>query len=357
MFITIAEEGTYIPYIKDDNEVDYQSSKLVVGETEIPLQKEQNSTFLSGKEYSFKKGTYKAEYRLVPRNLLTTKESFILDSEGRSSESRIPIKSLNDYTADYKLSFLYRVIQGEPPQIFISDNASFQGGITPQRILDRELTDTVDGKWRLFEAFFKPKIGTTKAVLHIALHENREGGKSSIEIRNVSLTKIVTPVVVFVKDKQKILETPRIVFRQINPTVYIVKVKDAHSPFFLSFSEGFDRGWNMYIQNAEDKKAQTSHPIVARYFDGTVEEEKYGGGLGLSEISETFFQYTHDQNQVPINGFGNGWFVDKTGSYTMRLVFSPQKYTVIGTFISAVGFFGGLLLLVILFIRNKKKEK
>ena len=97
-------------------------------------------------------------------------------------------------------------------------------------------------------------------------------------------------------DQAKLAEPPTITFQEINPTKYEVEVENATQPFFLVFSESYDKGWVASI-------------------DG---------------------QQIPDQYHFTANGYANGWYINKTGTYTITLEFWPQKLFYVGSAISIV---------------------
>jgi len=82
-------------------------------------------------------------------------------------------------------------------------------------------------------------------------------------------------------------------YREINPTQYTLQVNSSN-PYYLVFSEAYDKGWVASI-------------------DG-------------KEISA--------QEHFTANGFANCWYVNKTGSYTITLEFTPQKLFYVGAVVS-----------------------
>jgi hypothetical protein len=87
------------------------------------------------------------------------------------------------------------------------------------------------------------------------------------------------------------------IFEEIDPTRYIVQV-NASQPFFLVFSESYDKDWIAYV-------------------DG---------------------QQIPNEYHFTANGFANGWYINKTGTYTITLEFWPQKLFYIGSAISITTF-------------------
>ena len=77
---------------------------------------------------------------------------------------------------------------------------------------------------------------------------------------------------------------PRIAFKEINPTDYEIKVYSASAPFALLFKQNYNTGWLLSYNTGN---------IVGTHFEG--------------------------------DGYANAWIVNKTGNYTLSLVFSPEK--------------------------------
>jgi hypothetical protein len=97
---------------------------------------------------------------------------------------------------------------------------------------------------------------------------------------------------------------PRIEFRKINPTKYVVYV-NASEPFFLVFSESYHPQWKAYIGKVRWFEALYKKPIS---------EEKHVLG----------------------NGYANTWYIDKTGEYEITLYFLPQNLFYVGLIISGM---------------------
>jgi hypothetical protein len=100
-------------------------------------------------------------------------------------------------------------------------------------------------------------------------------------------------------------------FDQINPTKYIVHV-DTSLPFFLIFSQSFNNGWVASI-------------------DG---------------------QQIPDQYHFTANGYANGWYINKTGRYTITLEFTPQNLFYAGAALSITT----LIICTVYVSRNKIKS-
>jgi hypothetical protein len=86
-------------------------------------------------------------------------------------------------------------------------------------------------------------------------------------------------------------------YEEINPTQYTVHI-NASEPFYLVFSETYDNDW-------------------------------------VASISG---QQIPDQYHFTANGYANGWYVNRTGAYTITLEYWPQNLFYIGGAISATAF-------------------
>ena len=88
-----------------------------------------------------------------------------------------------------------------------------------------------------------------------------------------------------------------VAYEKINPTRYVVQV-NASKPFFLVFSESYNKDWIAYI---EGEQIPNEYHYIA-------------------------------------NGFANSWYINKTGSYVITLEFWPQKLFYLGATISITTF-------------------
>ncbi len=84
-----------------------------------------------------------------------------------------------------------------------------------------------------------------------------------------------------------------VMYEEINPTQYTVHV-NASQPFYLIFSQSYDNGWVATING----------------------------------------QQISDEYHFTANGYANGWYINKTGAYTITLEFTPQNLFYAGAAIS-----------------------
>jgi len=83
-------------------------------------------------------------------------------------------------------------------------------------------------------------------------------------------------------------------YLKIDPTNYKVHIVNEGGPFILSFSEAYEKGWVAYYEDY------------------------------------------HEIRSFPINGMINGFYVDRTGSFTMDIQYKPQGFFWLGMAISII---------------------
>lgn len=93
-------------------------------------------------------------------------------------------------------------------------------------------------------------------------------------------------------------------YNRLNPTQYIVNVTTS-APFYLVFSDSYDKGWIASING---------------------------------ETIPNAYHFT-------ANGYANGWYLNKTGTYSVNLQFAPQNYLYAGAAISILS-----LIIIILYL-------
>jgi hypothetical protein len=97
-------------------------------------------------------------------------------------------------------------------------------------------------------------------------------------------------------------------FEQINPTKYNVYVTSS-KPFYIVFSNSYDKGWTATING----------------------------------------QQIPDQYHFTANGYANGWYINKTETYTITFEFKPQNLFYEGAAVSIVS----LIICIIYLSKNK----
>lgn len=241
----------------------------------------------------------------------TTGSEIIKFSYGEKKSFPIP-----DYNYQYRyvIKFEYKIDEGKGPDIILvqdNDRRNNEGNMV--RVL-RDILNG-DGEWHDFEYSFTPNLDAKEASINFQLlaYNARE---NIFQIRDFSVDKIFNPQVFLRQNtNNEYLSMTDVVFKKINSTKYTVQVTNANDPYILSFGESFDKEWKAYI--SDDKKLIT------------------------------------ENNHLKINGYANGWFIDKEGNYDIIIEYWPQKVFHIGLLISGVS----MTILILVFLFTKKNGK
>ncbi|HSA74420.1 MAG TPA: hypothetical protein VLD84_10755, partial [Nitrososphaeraceae archaeon] len=108
-------------------------------------------------------------------------------------------------------------------------------------------------------------------------------------------------------------------YKKINPTKHILNIENATRPYMISFAESYDPLWRAYTIVDENNNDNS-------------------GSSGNSIITKT----------VPLYSVINGFYVNKTGDYSLIIEYQPQKWFIQGakiSIISLVVMLAGFLLL------------
>jgi len=192
-------------------------------------------------------------------------------------------------------------------------------------------------------------------------------------------------------------QPPKIDFKKINPTRYLVDVKDANGPFTLVFSESFHDGWKAYIRRSAGTSRQSAVGRDQLAVDGqqsAVSSQQSGVktvDYRLSNIDEPWSalwsawrdrgERVEVKDHFVVNGYANGWIVDPSAvgsqqsavggrqsegqsavrgtvgsrqSFEIVLEYKPQRLFEIGLMISGLTLLGCMGFLGYDFVRRRK---
>jgi hypothetical protein len=134
---------------------------------------------------------------------------------------------------------------------------------------------------------------------------------------------------------------PQIVFQEINPTHYQVRIENATHPFFLVFSESYDPEWKAYIQNSDIRFGN----IIANYSNVGVQEANSTTGFSPGDTGYLFEKSLPDNEHYMVNGYANAWYIDpakiskdQNGTFEITLFYQPQSFYYLGITISGATF-------------------
>jgi hypothetical protein len=137
-------------------------------------------------------------------------------------------------------------------------------------------------------------------------------------LATMNITQIVKPELYSYTQTNVKGTTPNIIYHEINPTHYEIDVHNATNPYVLSFADRFSRLWELY--------------------------------QGKDKVDTHFI----------LDGYANGWVIDKKGDYHFSLIFTSQKIfqiSYITTFVSVSILLLYVVIRLITLIKNEKNKK
>lgn len=218
----------------------------------------------------------------------------------------------------YFVTFDYKILHGKPNAAIAEQG---RNGYVWNLYLNQNVV------WNSLNYVFVPSPDTKSANLEF-FPTGFETTGAIIEIKNLKVIKAYIPEVFISRHVSPVVKigSPKISFSKLNKTAYNVNIGNANEPFLLVFGEAYSEGWRAYIV----ENSQTYNFL------------------------RTFFSKPISQvNHYPLNGYSNGWLVNKRGNYSIIVEYFPQKIFYIGIGISMISF-GAI---IILWIRRRKYEQ
>ncbi|MBE9528427.1 MAG: hypothetical protein IME99_04235, partial [Proteobacteria bacterium] len=147
-------------------------------------------------------------------------------------------------------------------------------------------------------------------------------------------------------------EPPGIAFKKVNPTRYVVDIKEAMGAFTLVFNESFNEGWKAYVrlgQATSESEANEAGREDSKSEPWSALLSAWGDSGKRIEIEDHFV----------VNGYANGWRVPVMQSggqvlepgvegmqdFIIILEYKPQRLFEIGLLITVTALFGCLIYL------------
>jgi len=222
---------------------------------------------------------------------------------------KMPIKNFNP-KEKYFVGFDYKISQGR-------SNASIIEMTKGEPHIWNLLLNQ-NSIWNSFSSILEPNRDAESVSLEF-YPTGFETTGAIIQVKNIKIISIYDPEVFVSKNviPSIVAKSPKMSFSRLNPTMYRVNIENSTSPFVLAFGESYNKGWRAYI--AED------------FFQT----------LFLKPIPET--------QHYTLNGYSNGWLIDKKGHFTIIVEYFPQKIFYAGLAISGVS----LLIIILTCLRRK----
>lgn len=158
---------------------------------------------------------------------------------------------------------------------------------------------------------FESKITTSNQTKSILISICPPSGKvSDLSLSNVVFREFLTPTALLVSNRREDLITPEIKVNENSKTNFDVNINEAKNSFLLVMNNEFNSNWQL------------------SYEDGSI-----------------------NSKHIRVNGFANGWIIEKPGTYNLKINYKPQKYFYIGLLITIF-----YMILVVIYIFRKRDE-
>lgn len=196
----------------------------------------------------------------------------------------------------YGISFRARSFQGRVPTFLIWENytdslgPSFDEVYGPfdagkQETAFSQVDLPVGSSWQDFDFVFTPHSYAQSVGLSFTSSDGMTDVLDDVKVQRVFDNPLILKNL---SEERQPLSVPQISFKKVSPVKYEVEVVGAEEPFWLIFSEAFHPGWASSVEG----------------------------------------------EHLMVNGFANGWWIDKTGDYKITLFFEPQRIYYFGVGVS-----------------------
>ncbi len=263
------------------------------------------------------------------------KEINLISGDQSNSQAVFPLLPFDPFVS-YKISFDYWIKRGRVVSVLAEyDNDVLVDGKRKYSFEQRFGNDGYDNYYKSNSFYLTPRGGSSEMRIVFRVdpfNDCRDTGvpfsptckddsykksfnkPTEVVIKNIRIARVSSPQLYLISSSPRsVLSLPQISFDKLDPATYDVRVTGATNPFVLILSQLYNSGWE------------------AKFSDGTkIETEKH----------------------FSVNGYANGWIVDKTGDFQLRLRFLSQDLLDKGKLISFAFLGFELLVVIILKIRE-----
>ena len=180
---------------------------------------------------------------------------------------------------------------------------------------------------------------------------------SSIQEKNLKVEMIYEPEVILKRVKMENQSIPSISFIRLNPTKYKARVEGAKNPYLLVFSESYQEGWKIYLNNRTTDNYEYNS-IISSYFNDRVKEYSHKSSfLEKVNLDNWKKNLAINSQHLMINGYANSWYIkpeDVGGreDYEIIIEFLPQRPYSMGLVVSMIILASCLGLTIFSFIKK-----
>lgn len=153
-----------------------------------------------------------------------------------------------DPMQNYLIQLKYRQIYGNNASAVI-----FQGN---KNTLLKAQTERLPNypEWNSFSFYYEPVRSASEMKVALVAPFTADPLGTKVFYDDVSVYKIFSNRLIFVKDAPKDLVAPSVEYKKINPTRYTGKVKGSSGSHLIVFSENYSKDWEMAVYDMGGKK-------------------------------------------------------------------------------------------------------
>lgn len=200
--------------------------------------------------------------------------------------------------------------------------------------------------------YFKQELKLDRGVHYLELDNNE-----SFHVKNIFLSPAIQKTN-YSAIKQNEKQMPEIAFEKVSPAYYKVKIKQAAQPFWLVFSENFNRQWKVYLeQRIEENTVSRTDKIAAVYLKIKVLEYMHVHNHSFKKIKYLFKQPL-DVDHLVANGYANGWYIDTKKlnlpeEFSLTILFWPEIIFWLTGWISSLIILTSIISSAVILVRKK----
>ncbi|HUD43913.1 MAG TPA: hypothetical protein VMR41_00010 [Patescibacteria group bacterium] len=344
--IAVPENGKYALSITTQDYSPFYKTTNIDGKIDTTTSfsvNKSNQSFTDLGTFYFTKGDHQVDIQIPESTNLLSKNTLKVSTGKGMSDTvyKLKVNNYNPYDR-YNLSFDYKIESGNPVQAsFVADTDLLADNkVINDNLLSANYTG-YKNQWYHYETqvtpsqishagyvvFFETPLNNCMKNSGILAsnkcndknYSDKFNESSSAEIKNISFTRNDLGSIFLTQSREinDVLKEPKISFIENNPARYFINVQNATTPFYLTFLEAYHPLWKLYYVDQDNKIA------------------------------------VGDTKHFLVNSYANAWQVDRLGSYTMLLEFSPQNLFELGTKIT-ISTLVTLLLILLVYILRKR---
>jgi hypothetical protein len=216
--------------------------------------------------------------------------------------------------------------------------------------------------WTTFEQIVGPGGADSSRILHLTKGEipNQAGNQeilsetNKIDMRKLSLKQIPHPKIVLRKEKDtQSKNVPSITYTEVNPTKFIIDVKNATSPYVLNLLDAYSPRWKLYLDESGTQYDDAPQKYEEYSLRNVIENVPLNRVFYREMLNAPSNNVVADVTHFKSNGYANAWYIrpeDVVGKSEYRLV--AEMVTQRRFYISSIVTFVGILILIVLTINS-----